>query len=201
MWLASCGQTTGYKHLNSTNLNIFKQAKWSILPIQAPSPNVRRNLMGLESYLLLITFKEPVPITELKTLLLSCGAVQVDTTSETNFEIRENEGLVEIQVDSGNTVLVRHFFTRFSILSPHTVIDQAFEFLVKLLKVKKIKVYDTQLKMKEIPIDASEFKRNPKGVKKRQTIIDNMTGLVIAGGAATTEYIYKNNLEALYKSD
>jgi hypothetical protein len=53
--------------------------------------------------------------------------------------------------------------------------------------------------MKELSIDPEEFKRNADEVKRRQTIIDNQTGLVIACERATTDYIHEHHLEFLYK--
>jgi hypothetical protein len=105
-----------------------------------------RILMGLEAYLLAVTFKEPAPMSEFTALLLNGGAVPVAPSSQTDFELRDQGGLTELHVDGSNTVLVRSFFLRFSILSPHTVIDQAFAFLIKLSEKKPIKLFDTHLK-------------------------------------------------------
>jgi hypothetical protein len=55
--------------------------------------------------------------------------------------------------------------------------------------------------MKELPIDATEFKRNSEGVKRRQTVIDNQTGMAIACGKPTTDYINEHHLGKMYKSD
>jgi len=157
--------------------------------------------MGLETYLLNVAFHDSVPMADFRSLLKDCGATSATTANE-NFEIRDSRGLTEIQVDNGGADGVRSLFLRFSILSPNTVIDQAFEFLTKLSMVKAIKLMDTQLKMKELPIDVDEFKRNPDGVKRRQIIINNQTGLVIESGKATTDYIRQHHLaEKLYKID
>ncbi len=155
--------------------------------------------MGLETYLLAVTFKEPTPISEFRLLLAKYGAKPIDTSSLTDFELRDQRGLTEIHIDSGNTEQVHNFFLRFSILSPHTVIDQAFELLEKLAKIKALRVFDTHLKMKEIPIDPTDFKRNSDNVGRRKTIIENRTGLIIASGKATTDFIHEYNLEKIYK--
>jgi hypothetical protein len=89
---------------------------------------------------------------------------------------------------------VTNFSLRFSILSPSSVIDQSFVFLNKLNSITSIKVLDDDNKLKELDLSAEQFKLNKNIVRKRQIIINNKTGLVIEGGAVTTEYIYSNNL-------
>ena len=167
-----------------------------MLPLRKPL-DVRQNHMGLEAYLLLVTFKEPISMAEGKRLLEQCGAKHI--RPQTDFELKDNRGLTEMCLDAYNSEQVRSLHLRFSILSPHTVIDQAFEFLYNLSKHKVIQLFDTHLKMKELPIDATEFKQNPEGVKRRQTVIDNQTGLVIACGQETTDYIHEHHLEDIYK--
>jgi hypothetical protein len=157
--------------------------------------------MGLEAYLLLVTFKEPLSMSEAKRLIEECGAKSSSLHTQTEFEIKDGRGLTELRLDTFNQEQVRSLHLRFSILSPHTVIDQAFEFLNKLSEHKTIRLFDTHLKMKELPIDATQFKRNPKAVKRRQTVIENQTGMAIACGKPTTDYIHEHHLENMYKSD
>ena len=157
--------------------------------------------MGLEAYLLLVPFKEPVSLAEAKQLLGECGAKPASLHTQMEFEMRDSRGLTEVLLDALNNEQVRSLHLRFSILSPHTVIDQAFEFLNNLSKHKAIRLFDTHLKMRELPIDVTKFKQNAEGVKRRQTVIDNKTGMAIACGKATTDYIHEHQLESKYKSD
>jgi hypothetical protein len=160
--------------------------------------------MGLESYLLIVCFKDPVAQTDIKDIIERPGAnflaeksntEPFDTFRNVYFEIRSDLGLTELCILlAPEKRVVANFSLRFSILSPSSVIDQSFEFLNKLNTVKSIKVLDADNKLKELDLSADQFKLNKNKVRKRQIIINKKTGLVIEGGAVTTEYIHNNNL-------
>ncbi|OQP40991.1 hypothetical protein A4H97_15435 [Niastella yeongjuensis] len=160
--------------------------------------------MGLESYLLEVCFKNPVSQTDIKDIIESAGATFLAQKSNTEpfdtyrnfyFEIRSDLGLTELNILlAPEKRVVTNFSLRFSILSPSSVIDQSFEFLNKINTIRSIKVIDTDNKLKELDLSADQFKLNKDIVRKRQIIINNKTGLVIEGGADTTEYIHNNNL-------
>jgi hypothetical protein len=160
--------------------------------------------MGAESYLVKVVFKRPVPQTEIIDLLLSIGSTYlvansnsepVDSFRDYYFEIRSDLGLTELNVLlPPNEQNVHSFHLRFSILSPHTVIDQSFDFLKKLRNKKDIKVLYADGTSKELKLDVEKFKLNKKQNIILDTIINNETGLIIEGGDTTTNYIYKNNL-------
>lgn len=160
--------------------------------------------MGLESYLLEVCFKNPVPQTDIKDIIESAGASflagksntePIDTYRNFYFEIRSDLGLTELYILlAPEKRVVTNFSLRFSILSPSSVIDQSFAFLNKLNTIRSIKVIDADNKLKELDLSADQFKLNKNTVRKRQIIINNKTGLVIEGGAVTTEYIHNNNL-------
>jgi hypothetical protein len=160
--------------------------------------------MGLESYIISASFKKPLDQTEIINLFKDSGATFLFDKSNTEpldsfrhwyFEIRSNLGLTEIEIMlTPDKTYATTFTTRFSILSPSTVIDQTFDFLSKLKTKRSLTVFDTDNKSKVLNLDVADFKLNVENVRKRQIIINNKTGLVIEGGSATTEYIHKNNL-------
>jgi hypothetical protein len=160
--------------------------------------------MGLESYLINIVFKKPVPQTEIKDTIEGAGAAfladkssfeQLDSFRHFYFEIRSDLGLTELYIllMPGKT-MATSMSIRFSILSPSSVIDQTFSFLKKLIFFGSLKIFDCDNDSKELSLDIDKFKLNKTKIRKRQIVINNKTGLVIEGGNTTTDYIYKNNL-------
>jgi hypothetical protein len=162
--------------------------------------------MGMESYLLQVKFATPVHQDQLEPLFSAHGAhylAEKSTTLSTEtfqhyyFQVKDDRGLTEIDVLFAPYQVQAYGFTlRFSILSPSTVIDQAFEFLKSLAADQPIRVYDPEMDFEEIPLDVSAFKFNGSNIRKRQAVIDNKTGVIIEGGQASADYIYRNNLMA-----
>lgn len=160
--------------------------------------------MGLESYLISLSFKKPIEIADLVDVFQDCGAKFLNNKSNTEqlesfrhwyFEIRSDLGLTEIDVLlTPFQVVATTCSIRFSILSPSTVIDQTFNFLSILKSKRSIKIFDTENNSRELKLDIESFKLNKNNIKKRQIIINNDTGLIIEGGNATTKYIHDNNL-------
>lgn len=160
--------------------------------------------MGAESYLIEVIFKNPVPHTEIINLLVSSGSTYLPDKSNSSpidsyrsyyFEIRNDLGLTELYVQlSPKQEKINRFFLRFSILSPHTVIDQSIDYLIKLRNKEGIMALYADGSSKELELDVGEFKLNRKRNRILQTIISNETGLIIEGGDTTTHHIYENNL-------
>ena len=124
--------------------------------------------MGFESYLLHISFKNPVPQTEIKDIIENAGASfmagkskvePIDTYRSLYFEIRSDLGLTEICVLlAAGERNVKNSTLRFSILSPSGVIDQSFAFLNMLNTLRIIKVFDADNKLKKLDLSADKFK-------------------------------------------
>jgi hypothetical protein len=112
--------------------------------------------MGLESYLLQIKFQTPTSEDAVIALFEETGMVYLKDRSQRQteasygdlyFERRTSKGLTEanIVISPGDTT-VDEFSLRFSILSPNSVIDQAFEFLQRLNVFSRLEVYDTEIR-------------------------------------------------------
>jgi hypothetical protein len=112
--------------------------------------------MGLEAYLFNIEFKEPVSEEEIIDLFEKIGMTHLvdkfEKRTDNNygsyyFEFRTENGLTE-----GHCILaptereLSDFSLRFSVVSPKSVIDQTFDLLIKLNKVRPIDVCDTEIR-------------------------------------------------------
>lgn len=190
--------------------------------------------MGLESYLFYVIFKKPLIQEAIINTLESIGMnYLIDKSNpylsvgykDLFFELRTNKGLTEVHVDlSVNDEEIKGFHLRFSILSPHMVIDQTFALLKSLNELFEIEIYDTEIrnhflrklrqdgkvdiafqglterdnkaidKLCIVTLDVEDFKRNEYNIKKRQVIINNENGAIVEGGNATFDSIQKKGL-------
>lgn len=112
--------------------------------------------MGLEAYLFKIKFQEPVPEQELVDLFEKVGMMHLKEKFEKRteqcygsffFELRSERGLTESHcLLAPKDKVLCSFYLRFSVVSPHTVIDQSFELLQKMNVIRPILIYDTEIK-------------------------------------------------------
>lgn len=112
--------------------------------------------MGLETYLFNVQFKEPVLEQDIICLFENSGMKHLSDKFEMRshknygsfyFEKRTAKGLTEAHCFLTPTQIgLSDFSLRFSIVSPKTIINQAFELLKKMDEIKRIKVFDTEIK-------------------------------------------------------
>jgi hypothetical protein len=107
--------------------------------------------MGLEAYLFKVQFNPPVKKNEIINLFQKSGMTYLKNKTKTNsiyhsyyFEKRTDQGLTECHCLSKDNILP-YCSIRFSILSPHTVIEQTFDIFKQLNKFNQIKVFDLEI--------------------------------------------------------
>jgi len=181
--------------------------------------------MGLETYLLKVEFKNPIPKTEMLGLFDTIGMTSLynkdnkkttDTYSSYYFELRTKNGLTEAHcLVAPSEVTFNNFSIRFSIISPKLVIDQTFMILKRLNQIHPIKIFGKEgkifawfsrfnkidnnvEKLCYIPINAEGFILNEYGLTKRKLVINSQKGEVIESGLPTLNFIYKNQIYDKY---
>jgi hypothetical protein len=190
--------------------------------------------MGLESYSFDVEFSTPPTIMSAIAFIEKAGMRYLTEKSKPHTENNSGSYYFECRTDRGMTeahmlilageVTIDEFSLRFSILSPRTVIDVAFQFLTRLNEIVPIEVYDAEIrnhifrqlrrtgkvdvefkglnedddaaidKLCYIRINADDFRRNELEIAKRKTVSENSEGEIVGGGAATFDIIRRKGV-------